>query len=181
MADDPGAKGISNKAEIILVIRRYDDIFSDFDPRPYNQRALSEDFLFEARRATLDKHGGIELRFLIKKSHRSQAIEGLARSRLKDHFRKHYNRIIYEFRKRNRRAVGILAIGLAIGFADALLIFSGHLSGLAQSAVEITFTPTSWYMIWMGLDRLLTKPRKDRANAAFYKKMKDASIVFATY
>ena len=35
------------QSEISLLLDSYDDIFSDFDPRPYNQRALSQDFLAE--------------------------------------------------------------------------------------------------------------------------------------
>ena len=53
-------------SEISLIIDTYDDIFSDFDPRPYSQRALSDDFLLEARKASKDKVSGtFELNFLI--------------------------------------------------------------------------------------------------------------------
>ena len=33
---------------VSLWLDTYEDIFSDFDPRPYGQRALSEDFVAEA-------------------------------------------------------------------------------------------------------------------------------------
>lgn len=50
-----GIKEIIDKAEISLVLDTYDDIFSDFDPRPYGERALSSDFLDEAKKAARDK------------------------------------------------------------------------------------------------------------------------------
>ena len=47
------------KSEISLSLDNYDDIFSDFDPRPFSQRALSDDFLIEAKKASRDKVSGI--------------------------------------------------------------------------------------------------------------------------
>ena len=51
---------------VSLWLDTYEDIFSDFDPHPYGQRALSEDFLAEARRAVRDRRDEVpELRFLV--------------------------------------------------------------------------------------------------------------------
>jgi hypothetical protein len=47
-----------NHNEIKLMLDTYDDIFSDFDPRPFSQRTLSEDFLEEARKASREKEMG---------------------------------------------------------------------------------------------------------------------------
>ena len=59
-------KKLLQLSEISLIIDTYDDIFSDFDPRPYSQRALSDDFLLEARKASKDKVSGtFELNFLV--------------------------------------------------------------------------------------------------------------------
>ena len=40
----------------------YDAMFSVFDPRPYAQRALSDDFLNEAKRAVRDRESGARVR-----------------------------------------------------------------------------------------------------------------------
>ena len=37
-------------AKIFLWLDDFDDIFSDFDPRPYSARELSDDFLDEVRK-----------------------------------------------------------------------------------------------------------------------------------
>ena len=39
------------RKEISFWLDSYDDLFSDFDPRPYAQKGFSEDFLDEAKRA----------------------------------------------------------------------------------------------------------------------------------
>ena len=53
-------------SEISLVLDSYDDIFSDFDPRTLDKRALSDDLMIEIRKATREKKSGvIEVNFLI--------------------------------------------------------------------------------------------------------------------
>ena len=67
-------KGLSEKdkqeakqlSQISMWMDSYDDIFSDFDPRPSSQRSISDDFLIESRRAAKDKvTGTFELKLLI--------------------------------------------------------------------------------------------------------------------
>ena len=58
------------EGNISLILDNYDDIFSDFDPRPYTVRALSDDFLNECRKAIIEKGENIELRFLLSKKQR---------------------------------------------------------------------------------------------------------------
>ena len=43
-------KELLEKTQISLWLDDYADIFSDFDPRPFSQRALSDDFLNEAKK-----------------------------------------------------------------------------------------------------------------------------------
>ena len=57
-------KDIIDKAQVSLVLDTYDDIFSDFDPRPYDQRALSGDFLDAARHGTSSNSKMPECRIL---------------------------------------------------------------------------------------------------------------------
>lgn len=67
---------ILKMSEISLMINDYQDIFSSFDPRPYAERALSVDFLDEAKRASAEKEfGNIQLRLIISKKKKSESIE----------------------------------------------------------------------------------------------------------
>jgi hypothetical protein len=85
---------------VSLWLDTYEDIFSDFDPHPYAQRALSEDFLAEARRAVRDRRDEVpELRFLVPTHIRNLEDETTIRKRLRDHFRRHADRLAQERRR----------------------------------------------------------------------------------
>ena len=47
------------EGNISLILDSYNDMFSDFDPRSFSERALSDDFLSECKRAARDKDIGI--------------------------------------------------------------------------------------------------------------------------
>ena len=54
------------EGNISLILDDYNDLFSDFDPRHYSERALSDDFLAESKRASRDKPAGsLEVKFLV--------------------------------------------------------------------------------------------------------------------
>lgn len=180
--NDIAIKTILNKTEVSLILDTYDDIFSDFDPRPYDERALSEDFLSAAKRASRDKGEGLELRFLIPKNVRKSSDEDLIKERLRDHFRKHYKMLKKDAAKQRRSAFILIGIGVIVGLVDALVlsvssVFS--LSAILSDSIGLILTPASWYTIWTGFDRILSRPKEDVDDEIFYKKMKDADISFA--
>ncbi len=183
MAEEGSAlvKDVMDKAEVSLILDTYDDIFSDFDPRPYNERALSEDFLSEAKKAMRDKDAGIQLSFLIPKAMRDAAKEELIKMRLRSHFRRHYKLIKDGAARRRRQAIALILIGAAIGLIDALLLSTNNIGVLFGDAVEIVLTPASWYTIWTGFDHLLIKPADEAADGEFYRKMVDVKITFVPY
>ena len=41
--------------DISIWLETYDDIFSDFDPKAYSERVLSDDFLVEIRKVSYEK------------------------------------------------------------------------------------------------------------------------------
>ncbi len=180
MEEEKDIKQILDKTEISLVLDTYDDIFSDFDPRPYNERALSEDFLVEAKRAAIDKGGGIELRFLIPKSVKNTAHEELIKQRLKDHFKKHYRRIKADLARYKKQAGVLIVFGMAIGFGVVSVSLMG-LGDLITNTVTILGSPASWYTIWTGFDHLMFKPEELRDEEIFYKKFLDCHVSFTPY
>lgn len=53
-----------NDTEISIWVDTYDDVFSDFDSRPYDNRELSDDFLTEVRKMVRSNAPGkVELKF----------------------------------------------------------------------------------------------------------------------
>ncbi|MDE1870293.1 MAG: hypothetical protein KGH71_04900 [Candidatus Micrarchaeota archaeon] len=170
-----------DKAEISIILDAYEDIFSDFDPRPFSERALSEDFLVEARKRTRDKKIGIELHFLIPGRIRDATSEALITNRLRDHFKRQHRKINEEFSRKNRFAIALMAFGLIVGLAAALLISFANLGMVGDNTVGIVFTIVSWYSIWTGLDRLLFKSHDETADREFFRKMASAKIIFTPY
>ncbi|HVY01975.1 MAG TPA: hypothetical protein VHA12_04395 [Candidatus Nanoarchaeia archaeon] len=173
-------KEIVNQAEVSLILDTYNDIFSSFDPRPYNERSLSEDLLSEAKRAVRDKGEGIELRFIIPKAQRSIAHETLIKQRLKDHFRKHHYMVQRELTAYKKQAVTLIAVGTIIGFIAVWLSIT-NIYEILKHAVEIILSPASWFTIWTGFEHLTFPPKKETQEEQFYRKMIDAHISFTGY
>src|SRR3990172_6758605 len=77
-----------NLRAISLWLDNYDDVFSDFDPRPFSERAISDDFLSEAKKMFRENSKGrFELRLLIPEAVRNSKEESLVSSRLRAYFK----------------------------------------------------------------------------------------------
>lgn len=167
------------EGNISLILDSYDDIFSDFDPRPYSQRSLSDDFLSECRRASRDKQeSGLELRFFVPKDKRSLSEEMMIRKRLKSHFEKHYFEKQTGLKSIKKRGFLWVLVG-----AIALLI-STSIEKYQNFFIDFLFIvsqPAGWFLMWSGLEELFIDPRDKRPELDFYKKMAKAKIVFYSY
>ena len=87
----------SETEEISIRLESFDDIFSDFDMRGFDKRALSVDFLDEIKRASLDKdESGIELALYAPEKERDESKEGTIKERLSAHFNRHYGLVLKE-------------------------------------------------------------------------------------
>ena len=165
---------------VSLWLDTYEDIFSDFDPRPYAHRALSEDFLAEARRAVLDRRDEVpELLFLVPAPARNLNDEIIIRRRLRDHFRRHAERLARERRRGIWRSLAIATAGLAVMMTSALL--RRQPETVARTLLYVALEPAGWFAVWFGLDQLFYGTRELAREHAFYRKMARADVVFAAY
>jgi len=169
------------KAEISLWLDHYDDIFSDFDPRPYSQRALSQDFIEEAKRASRDKKADVRLSFLISEKMRDQKIENGIRKRIQDHFRKHYD----EFRKEKRNMIlqGIIfmVIGIMFMVTATYIIFTTGENSFLFHFLVILFEPAGWFFFWEGLNLIVFDSKKLDEDILFHKKLSECEVIFVPY
>ncbi|OHA91552.1 MAG: hypothetical protein A2758_00330 [Candidatus Zambryskibacteria bacterium RIFCSPHIGHO2_01_FULL_49_18] len=158
--------------EISLKLEHYDDIFSDFDMRPYSKRALSVDFVDEIRRASLDKdHSGIELSISVPENTRSESEESTIKERLAGHFEKHYGLELKKKRKTKNRGILMIFLGV-ISMVLATFILSGDPSDdLLQSFLVVFLEPASWFLLWEGADQILFTAREIDPELNFYRKM----------
>jgi hypothetical protein len=168
-------------SELSVWLDCYDDIFSDFDPRPYQQRALSDDFLAMARKEILKKTGGeLELTFLLPHGIRDRKTEKLIKERLHGHFIRHAVRIRGEIAALRRRG------GLMCLASFAMLFFAAYLPELAFPVALTRFltvlcNPAGWYLVFSGLDQIFAKAAQQRPELVFHEKLAECQISFRDY
>lgn len=166
---------------INLVLNSYEDIFSDFDPRSVNVRALSDDFLEECKKIALNKgDDGLELILSIPKSKRNSMLESRIKKRLKEHFKKHSFEQEKLMKKIKRNGLNWIMIGI-IAIVAAIFVKTFKESALVDSIIEPLVVIPGWFAIWEGLARVFVKSQEQAPNHMFYKKMSEASITFTSY
>jgi hypothetical protein len=163
-----------------MLLDVYDDIFSDFDPRPFPQRALSDDFLLEAKKATYGREGAFQLRFMIPHHQRKLEHEILIKKRLRDHFRKHVTLLEEEVAATKRRGWKMATAGaLMLIIATLISIYGG--SQVWTHIFIVLLEPAGWFTAWTGLDQIYYTAEAKRPDLDFYRKMVNAEILFISY
>lgn len=171
---------LMREGNISLILDSYDDIFSDFDPRPYEQKALSDDFLVECKRAAEDKQKEIELRLLVPKHRRTLSDEAKIKKRLRSHFQKHYKE--KEEEKRKIRMQGVLWSVIGAGLIlIATFLYTQTYRGFIFTLFFVLFEPAGWFTMWTGLEKIFIDAEKRLHTLEFYKKMARAKINFYNY
>lgn len=175
-------------SEISVHIDTYDDIFSDFDARPYSLRAISDDLLLELRRACKVKpSGALEIRFLLPESIRNRMHESLIKRRLKEYFKKHHEISHAEIRKIRNKSFKFIGAG-AIFSLLATYLLSSELINLSNEVGNffihlaiVLLEPAGWFSIWTGLERLVAIREERKEDLDFYDRMTKAEFHFTTY
>lgn len=168
----------NSKSEVSIWIDTYDDIFSDFDPRPYRARAISVDFLDEAKRYAKEKKGKLHVRILAPRTIRNARMELVIKKRLLEHFLHHNDLFTQERSADVKRGVSLIALGSALLFSAAIIIH--YISPELWRELLIVFMePAGWFCFWVGFEQILYNNKKPEQD--FYKKMSSVDIVFDSY
>ncbi len=174
-------KELLKMAEISIWIDVYDDLFSDFDPRPYSQRALSDDFLREAKKASEDKSTGtVELRFLAPAEQRNFAEEKLIKKRLLTHFQKHASLLGKEIADHRKKGIILTGLGFSL-MVLAAYIAANDLKDILQSILMVFLEPSGWFITWVGLEKIVYTAGQKKADFNFYRRMAKSRIIFTSY
>lgn len=173
------------QANISLVLDSYDAIFSDFDPRPYSERMVSDDFVSECKRAVHDKNELNQLRLLIPSHLRKPNEELKIKKRLKDHFRKHFLESEKEIKSIKREGIRWIVIGSIILVLSTLLYEYKSLAYAGfKFLVDFLFVisqPAGWFTFWEGLGKILIVAKEHTPDHDFYKKMQNTEVYFFNY
>ena len=169
------AESVDALREIAITLDTYDDIFSDFDPRPYTQRELSEDFLKEITRRYMEgKHGRYEVRFTIPSSERDLKDESLIKKRLREHFSIRVARETEAIKNTKERGYIYIGIGAAVLLADVYFFFLFNEQSLVYQIVSIFLVPAGWYGMFTGIGKVIDEPFDAVERKKLYEKFEHA-------
>lgn len=174
---------IKDFQEITVAIDTLDDIFSDFDPRPLHQRALSEDFLKEIQKFYKESATGrIQVVFLgpvaLKELLEKNQLEKLIIAHLHQEFRsrsQQAKKAINSIRKTGARFITFGATLLvALTFAQIFQFFPQ----LGLKLGTELLMPLGWFGMWEGFSNLVETPYKLKEEVTMYDKLSKAQYSF---
>jgi len=169
------------ESSISIILDTYDDIFSDFDARGYGERALSDDFLPEIKRAAKDKPSGdLQLSLLMPKDLRNLSVENTIKHRLKEHFKRHAHIDHKGLVKTRNLGILMILIGAILGVLATALYDFGNKSFLSKF-ILILMEPASWFNIWEGMNHVFFESKDLKQEFVFNDKMAGAEIKFLSY
>ena len=170
------------ESSISLLLEDYDAIFSDFDPRPYSQRSVSDDFLSESKKAVKDKFPNkIELKLLINEKVRNSSTEIIIKKRLKEHFKDHLHKHKKNMKKIINQGISFVIAGVLLMFLATYILFKSEDASLVTSFLIVFLEPGGWFLFWEGLDLVIFEAKKKKPDLEFYKKMSKCEISFLSY
>ena len=94
-ADSKEEQKSNFKRNISLWLDSYDDIFSDFDPRPFSEKNISDDFLYEVKKVSMESGFSIgEIKLLLPEKVRNSETESIITTRLFSFFEKNQQTVL---------------------------------------------------------------------------------------
>ena len=142
--------------EIAIVIDTWDDIFSDFDPRPLNQRTVSEDFVDELKKRYREtRKGNFAITIYAPQFLKKIESEKMVSQRLKKHFRHIFLQKKKDLVQRRIRGFIFVCIGISSLSFLTLATYFKFLSELAIQIAGIILMPLGWFGFWEGLSKLV--------------------------
>jgi hypothetical protein len=173
-------QGSANASPISLSLDDYEDIFSDFDPRPFSERAISDDFLYELKRACLGREeNGLGVVFLVPKEKRFAGQEARIKDRLRSHFKRHRQRLEERIIHERNTGFKMTALGVVFMFlATYILTYTNK--NLWSTFVVVLLEPAGWFTMWEGMDLIFFRAREINPDLEFYRKMTGAKLSFVT-
>lgn len=173
-------KQLDFSRNISIWIDTYDDIFSDFDPRLFSERNISDDFLNELRKVSREDNFHVnELRLLVPEKNRNEESENIIAKHLHVFFRKNVHAWQEEVTK--LRTKGVLFVIISV----FLLMVASYISSLKSEYIImhillVLLEPAGWFFIWRGFDNLISSSHNEMPELDFYSKMAKSKITFVS-
>lgn len=156
----------------------YDDIFSDFDLRPFTVRNISDDFLRELRKLSHETESPIgELRLLLPKKARVPESEAIITKRLHGHFIKNLHYFQKKKKTEGKKDILLSLLGICM-MVCAAYISSVRSQSLPLHILLVIFEPAGWFLVWISMEHLINSTRKEKPEIEFYAKMTKSKTQF---
>ncbi|WP_339629732.1 hypothetical protein [uncultured Maribacter sp.] len=171
----------SEHITISLWLDSYNEMFSDFDPRPYSKRTVSDDFILQIRKVAKNRYRKkMTLKILLAESVRNKQDEKVISDHIHNYFQKNHEKLLKEKRNTNRKGFLFTTVGIL------LMIIASYISFLKSESyythvLLILFEPAGWFMFWTGLDIIVNYSGRKRKEIDFYTHMVRTEIEFSTY
>lgn len=167
--------------EISIWIDSYNDLFSDFDPMPYSERTLSDDFIIQVKKMVRKKEEKLsKLNLLLIEQVRSKQDEATIAKRLHEHFQVMAGQLGDDIRKTNKRGFILTTSGIICMIVASYISFVGS-EQYVTHMLRVLFEPAGWFMVWAGLDKFVYDSKKTKMELLFYLKMVEAKVEFSNY
>ncbi len=156
----------------------YEEIFSDFDPRPYSQRVLSDDFFNEIKKLSLeDLPHKIELNLILENIQRDKKLEKIIIDRINGYFEYRYKETI----KKNNRILKQSALFLILGGLMITYIHYMHLKLGEYTLFLELIHPASWFLSWEALHLFVFEYLESKPFERFLGKVSNSKITFSMH
>lgn len=171
---------VSDESIVQIWLDSYDEMFSDFDPRPYSKRMWSDDFIFQIKKVIKDHRREVKVfRILLPATEKNERIERTVADRLTEFLVHRKLEILAARKKAISNGIYYILMGTIVIISYEYINrwdeeeFSWHvLLGVLE--------PLGWFLVWLGLDTLMDS-RKTNQDLGFFDKLASAKIEFAIY
>ena len=165
--------------EIAIVIDSWDDIFSDFDPRPLNERTVSGDFIEELKKRYKEtRKGNFIIKICAPVSLKEEESERKVVQRLKKEFRFRQLRRKKSLIRIRIRGIIFVLIGVSSLTFLSLATYFKFLSQLRIEMLNIVLMPLGWFGFWEGLSKLIDTSPAPAQEAVLFEKLAKATYQF---
>ena len=164
--------------DISLWIDEYDDIFSDFDPRSYADRNISDDFIYELKRLCRESEFYIgELRLQVPEKLRKEKEESVIVKSLQQYFKK--NLLLFSQKLKTEKRKGLLMILIAVfSMTIGSYLLSIQSTHFLIHTLLVIFESSGWFLLWAGFENIISTHRKELPEFEFFKKLSKSAIRF---
>ncbi|HEU4717291.1 MAG TPA: hypothetical protein VFU15_05645 [Bacteroidia bacterium] len=164
--------------DLNIWIDTYDDLFSDFDPRPFSERVISDDFLGELNKLTNERDDFVKVvRFQIPQKNRDEKSEKIIMERLAFDFKRQFAVFSAEVKANYGRGAAMTAAGFLL-LACAVLVNAIESQKLWHNFLLIILQPAGWFFVWTGLDRIFFGGKPSKRKRDFYERLAKSKIEF---